>query len=165
MCSSFAEGLAHCGIEAKIVYPLEMDIAHCAGCGECSETEDCIISDDMDVIYKLFKEADIVALATPIHFSGPSSIIKIVIDRFQPYWFYKEEHPQYSVGLMTGGGGSPNFNNTASIFRAFSITTEMEYIDDLRISNTDEIEIEEVSVLSEEFGKKIGKELKDRHQK
>ena len=162
ICTSISDGLMSEGIESDIIFPIDMNISHCTGCGECSETGECvIIDDDMDIIYDKFGKADLLVLTTPIHFSGPSSVIKTVIDRFQPYWFSKKDHPAFCAAVMSGGGSEPNFKNTESIFRAFSITTGMEWAGDLRISGTDELELKDVEGPSTEFGSIIGKKIRD----
>jgi multimeric flavodoxin WrbA len=133
-----------------------MNIGHCSGCGDCSAEGKCSISDDMDIIYRAFKENDLIVLATPIHFSGPSSVIKTVIDRFQPFWFMNGKHPLFSAALMSGGNPTPNFKNTASIFRAFSITAGIKWLGSLEIPCTDKKTTPDVSLQSLNYGKEIG---------
>jgi multimeric flavodoxin WrbA len=133
-----------------------MDVGHCTGCDRCSEEGICWISDDMAVFYKGFRYSDLLVLATPTHFSGPSSAIKTVIDRFQPIWFKKRKHPKYAVALLSGGGASPNFDNTLSIFKAFSATAGMNWLGHLGIPDTDRMEISDVSAMSFDYGKEIG---------
>ncbi|MDR1955141.1 MAG: flavodoxin family protein [Candidatus Methanoplasma sp.] len=158
-CRSFSRGLAVHGVTSEIVLPIEMDIKHCTGCGDCSKNGECIISDDMEKIYKAFRESDLLVLATPIHFSGPSSAIKAVVDRFQPVWFADKGHPAFITALLSGGGPAPNFKNTVSIFKAFSITAGMEWMGHLEIPNTDEKKAEDLSGPSFDHGKEIGSML------
>jgi multimeric flavodoxin WrbA len=163
MCSSFSKGLAEHGISSEVIFPLNMDIKHCTGCGECSKTGECIIDDEMSGVYKEFEKCDLLVLASPIHFSGPSSIIKTVIDRFQPVWFIDKKHPAYAAGLLSGGSMKPGFSNTVSIFKALSITAKMEWLGQLEISGTDEKETVETDIPTFNYGKEIGSVLiKDR---
>ncbi len=162
MCRSFSEGLASCGIPSEIIFPIDMDIGHCTGCGECYDDGECCIMDDMIHIYNAFGGCDLLILATPTHFSGPSSAIKTVIDRFQTIWFKKAAHPSFAAALLSGGRPKPNFNNTLSIFKAFSITAEMEWLGHLEISDTDNKEISDAAAPSFDYGKKIGAVVKDR---
>ena len=157
MCRSFSNGLAAHGICADVFFPIKMNIAHCTGCGSCSGNGVCELSDDMDIFYETFRKCDLFVLATPIHFSGPSSVIKTVIDRFQPIWFKAGEHPAFVVALLSGGGPSPNYRNTVSILKAFSITAEMEWLGHLEISDTDkEGMLDAAKSLSFEYGKEVG---------
>lgn len=47
------------------------------------------MKDDMESLYEKVDEADIIFLATPIYFYGPSAQIKTFIDRFQARWSRK----------------------------------------------------------------------------
>lgn len=157
-CASFAEGLEAGGVECDIIFPYGMDIGHCNGCGKCRDGK-CVISDDMDSIYAMFEECDILALASPIHFSGPSSIIKTVLDRFQPYWYKKHENNGYAVGLLCGGGTEPAFGHTVSIFKAFTITTGYDWQGYLAISGTDFHDPEDSAMPSFNFGKSLASKI------
>ena len=65
------------------------DISGCTACGGCEKNGTCIIDDDMTEIYGKIDTADIILLASPIYFYGPSSQIKTFIDRFQARWSRK----------------------------------------------------------------------------
>lgn len=136
MCESVANHLRLKGVEVVVIRPSEMTIGHCRDCGGCSGGK-CIIEDDMAGILDSFSSSDILILASPIHFSGPSSLIKTVMDRFQPLWYVKRKSPKYCLSLLCGGSEEPNFDITEKIVRAFSISNGMQYMGGLRISGTD----------------------------
>lgn len=136
MCRAAARELEARGFRSVVINVTD-DIGHCRNCGLCMDGQ-CAIDDDMSQIYTAFSEADLLVLATPIHFSGPSSLIKTAIDRFQPYWFDRNApHPSMVLGLMCGGSDSPEFRPTASIFRAFSAMLGMRWLGHLEVSGTD----------------------------
>jgi len=160
MCRSFANGLALHGIRSDILYPIEMYIRHCTGCEECSKDGRCIISDEMDTINEAYEnECDLLVLASPVHFSGPSSVIKTVIDRFQPIWYKKKRHPEFMAALLSGGGAAPSFAPSISIFRALSVTAGMKWLGQLEIPDTDNKDILEVSIPAVDFGSEIGEKI------
>ena len=161
ICDSFSEGLALHDVDSDIVFPIDMEIGHCTGCGKCSKDGKCIIRDEMDEIYKAFGEADILVLASPIHFSGPSSSVKTVIDRFQTLWFKKSDHPAWVTALLNGGGKTPNFNNSLSIFKSLGITSGMKWLGHLEIPDTDNKRTNDVMGLSKDFGQKIGSAVRE----
>ena len=71
-------------------------------------------------------------------FSGPSSLIKTVMDRFQAYWFGKDlPHPKAAAGMICAGSEKPNFEPTIAIMRAFAITTDMKWLGQLEFAGTD----------------------------
>lgn len=136
MCRAAAEALPDSGYVPEIVR-IPVGISHCLDCGLCMDGS-CVIDDGMSGIYRAFQDADLLVLATPIHFSGPSSLMKTAVDRFQPYWWVKDSpHPSMAIGLMCGGSDSPDFGPTVRILRAFSAMTGMEWLGQLEVSGTD----------------------------
>jgi multimeric flavodoxin WrbA len=154
LCESFTEGLETEGVGCDVVFPYDMNIGHCTGCGLCKEGT-CVISDDMDRIYPLLEKCDILVLATPIRFSGPSSIIKTVLDRSQPYWYKGRRERGYAVGLLCGGGANPAFDHTVSIFKAFTITAGLDWHGYLATSGTDFLDIDETAMPAFNFGRSL----------
>lgn len=137
MCEAAREHLEEMGYRTVVVVLSDLEIGHCTDCNGCRGSG-CVIDDEMSILYEAFGTSDIWIMATPIHFSGPSSLMKTSMDRFQPWWYDKTlPHPSRSLGLMCGGSDEPLFRNTVSIFRAFSITTGMEWMGHLEVTSTD----------------------------
>ena len=67
----------------------EKNISGCLECSNCSKTGECIISDDMQGIYKLLIEADFIAVASPVFFTSVTAYLKAMIDRCQRFWALK----------------------------------------------------------------------------
>lgn len=152
MCVTAADALESAGAEVVTLDLTDTEIKHCSGCESCKKGEGCKIPDDMHDIYGLFSEADLLILATPIRFSGPSSEIKTVIDRFQPLWYINDmSRPKYVAAMMCGGSDSARFESTMTIFRAFAITAKMEWVGELRVSGTDKMNLSEVRERAESF--------------
>lgn len=77
------KGSEKMGAAAKIYNLNNMDIKYCQGCLYCKKEGDgCVINDDMQMIYKDFKEADAVVIGSPIYVYQVSAQIKILFDRF-----------------------------------------------------------------------------------
>ena len=137
MCQSAAAELRRNDQDALVVFPSEMHILHCTGCNRCGDGR-CVIDDDMTRLYKLFSESDMVIMATPLHFNGPSSLTKTVMDRFQIYWRGSGlPHPKAMMGFICAGSDEPNFTPTLSIMKAFAITTGMTWVGQVCVSGTD----------------------------
>lgn len=151
MCSQAEEVLSEAGWNTKVAYPIDMDIRHCTGCGYCKNGKGCIIKDDMDRIYRSFHNVDLVILCTPIHYSGPSSIIKSVIDRFQTLWYCSSPGPKYMAAMMCGGDDDPEFRGAMHVFRSLAITAGSKWIGDLRISGTDRKQPSDIREECQEF--------------
>lgn len=143
VCDAIDGLLDNMGIPCTVLYPYEMDIGHCTGCEMC-EVGDCPFDDDMGVVMDRMSDSDLLILVSPIHFSGPSSIIKTVMDRLQPFWHSKDmAHPGYVAGVLCGGSLEPCFSHTESIIRAMSITVGMEVLGFHHIKDTDHRSIDD----------------------
>lgn len=137
MCRCADEYLRSKGYQVDLFRLGYMDIGHCRDCDGCAGGR-CIIEDDMSAIYDSYHGSDLLILASPIHFSGPSSLIKTAMDRFQPIWHDNcSPHPSRCAALLCGGSEKPNFEYTEHIFKAFCITCGMEYMGSARIPATD----------------------------
>lgn len=100
------------GHDLTLFRPGDMNISPCLNCGGCDTTGECVISDDMDEVYRAIREGDRFILASPIFFFGLSAQIKAMIDRCQAFWCEKyllrKTLPQGIYGrkgllLMVGG--------------------------------------------------------------
>lgn len=80
------------GAQAKGAAVLKVDVPSkhiepCRGCRFCEKEGYCIQQkDDMVEMNHLLRRADLVVLATPIFFYGPSAQMKALIDRSQALW-------------------------------------------------------------------------------
>jgi multimeric flavodoxin WrbA len=77
------------GVSITRLYLSEMNILPCAGCGTCEKTGACRIQDDMQDIYPLLEDTQVVVLSSPVYFFGLSSQCKVMIDRTHMFWARK----------------------------------------------------------------------------
>jgi len=82
----FLEGIgepqAH---EVTHFHAIEMNIAHCRGCGACAfpQGAGCVIEDDMQRVYAAFTAADVVVIAAPMFWGYMTSQLKTLFDRLE----------------------------------------------------------------------------------
>jgi arsenate reductase len=87
LLAAFLEGAQAKGAEVLKVDVAFEHIAPCQGCRFCEQHGFCRQKDDdMREIYYLLRRADVVAIATPMFFYGPSAQLKALIDRSQALW-------------------------------------------------------------------------------
>jgi len=152
MCQSASDALTGKGIETLLVYLGTLSIKHCTGCLGCRKGRNCVIrDDDMPTIYDEMQNVDIVIMASPIRFSGPSSQIKTVMDRMNPYWYVKYPHPEYAAAMLCAGGNEPNFRNAVSEMKSMSNTVGMEWAGELEISRTDDMTVDQAASKARDF--------------
>ena len=101
-----------------------LDVAPCTGCDGCRPegwerggavpeadgAPRCVVADDMQEIYELIDAADELAVVAPVYFAGPSSQLKALLDRLEPYFYTDGRHrrPLRPATLhVVGEGGDP----------------------------------------------------------
>ncbi len=100
------EGAKSAGAEVSHLRCSDLDIQGCMECGECDQTGECVIEDDMQSVYKDLVAADVVILAAPMFFYGVPSQAKALIDRCQALWSKRmlEKSPEQRKKYHGGGG-------------------------------------------------------------
>lgn len=83
LISSFIEGAQSAGHTITRFDLQQMDIHGCLGCckGGSNPDSPCVQKDGMDKIYPLYKEADIVVLASPMYYWSITGQLKCAFDR------------------------------------------------------------------------------------
>ncbi|EYE88327.1 hypothetical protein Q428_08445 [Fervidicella metallireducens AeB] len=83
LTNEFIKGLKEADIEVVFIDTTKMKVNPCNGCLACEKTGKCVISDDMNLIYKEIEDCKILILSSPVYFAGVSAQLKLVIDRCQ----------------------------------------------------------------------------------
>jgi multimeric flavodoxin WrbA len=90
------EGAESAGAEITRVYARKLKMEGCIECGGCDDTGKCVVEDDMQSVYPLIEEAEVIFLASPIFFYSVTAQVKAIIDRAQAMWAKKmlEKSPE-----------------------------------------------------------------------
>lgn len=68
----------------------QLKFAFCIGCGSCEKSGWCIFDDDYALkIAPMLRRAEVIVMASPVYFYGPSSQLKAAMDRGQMFWSRK----------------------------------------------------------------------------
>jgi multimeric flavodoxin WrbA len=132
------EGAKSAGAKVKTVYARDLKMSGCIECGGCDKTGKCVVEDDMQSVYPLLEEADVIFLASPIFFYGVTAQLKALIDRAQAMWSKQhleqtaEERKLYKRGrgyLITVGAtrGKNLFEGAQLVARYFFEALNMSY--------------------------------------
>ncbi len=71
-------------VKALRLYDFKID--PCIDCRACKKGElKCILKDDMPKIYREIDASEVIIIATPIYWYGPTAKMKLLIDRLRPY--------------------------------------------------------------------------------
>ncbi len=81
----FKQGAVVNGARIEIISAasLKCKVNGCTSCRMCQKNKEyeCVIKDDVTKVLKKMLEVDVIVMATPLYFFGPSAQLKIVFDR------------------------------------------------------------------------------------
>ncbi|MBT8341728.1 MAG: NAD(P)H-dependent oxidoreductase [Desulfatitalea sp.] len=89
LLSMFMAQLAELGMTTRIIDVCRRNIQPCKEMTVCMKKGTCPIDDDMDEIFTLLRQSDIVVAASPIFFYNVTAQLKALIDRSQTLWARK----------------------------------------------------------------------------
>lgn len=80
-------------------------IEFCRHCDYCLENKKCIIEDDMEKLYQMFRNAKGIIMATPVYNGGISAQLKAVMDRCRALMAENPKIFRHKVGMAIAVGG------------------------------------------------------------
>jgi multimeric flavodoxin WrbA len=91
MLSRLLDETKQYGAETELLLLRKMDIKMCRGCLSCEKggqerKGDCVIKDDMAVVYPKLIAADVIVFATPGYMEMLSGLLKVFLDRTCAVW-------------------------------------------------------------------------------
>jgi len=106
MVEAFARGAKEAGHEVEVVNVATMKIAGCRSCGWCrgAGAGACVQKDDMQAVYPIIKDAEMIVFASPVYYFTMSAQLQSAIQRF--YCWGK--HPTMTKGALLLSSYSPN---------------------------------------------------------
>ena len=160
------EGASVSGASVEKISLNELSIRPCQECGGCDDTGECVIADDMTVIYDSIDKADVVILASPVFFGELTAQTKAMIDRFQCRWVKKYRLKNTSSAGKKGAflcvsawHKEEFFENAKKIAKIFFVVLDIAYAGDVwcqGVSGKGDIEKHPDSL---EAAFKLGKDL------
>jgi len=141
-------GAASRAAEVKTIILNDLTISPCQHCDGCLETGNCVVQDDMQMVYRELMEADRIVLASPLHFMALTAQMKAMIDRCQALWVrkYKLEIPPLGnrrerKGLFVSVGGrrvANLFESALTTVKTLFRVLDIAYAGDLLFPGIDE---------------------------
>ncbi len=105
LVNAFKEGAESKGHEVNVINVAHKNIKGCMACNFCKRNNgQCVQKDDMQEIYPLIQDADMIVFASPIYYFIMSGQLESVIHRF--YAINAPEKARYSALLLSSY--SPN---------------------------------------------------------
>ena len=102
IAQEFEKGAADAGHKVEHIRLSGKNIKCCRGCFSCQKTMKCVIQDDVADVLQKMKDADVVAFATPVYFSGMCGTMKKFLDRTYP--LFPGEYRFQDIYLLAAAG-------------------------------------------------------------
>jgi multimeric flavodoxin WrbA len=94
LASQLAAGATQLGAEVENITLHKLEIKPCDACDLCQKAgDDCVIDDDMQLLYPKLREADIIVIASPVYWCYLTAQMKICIDR----WYALGPEDEYEL--------------------------------------------------------------------
>ena len=120
-CARAAQALAReigeiAGNSVELFSVSDLAVHGCIGCDSCKAEGVCIYQDDAQKVQAALDEVDAVLIIAPIYFAGVPSQMKALLDRFQPYFWKRQDYVAHNKELphkrplilaLVGDGGDP----------------------------------------------------------
>lgn len=103
---AFLKKAPEAGCSVEFIRLCEFNIHPCLGCGGCDRTGECVVNDDMQLLYPKILLSPRIVLSSPIYFYGITAQAKAFIDRCQALWNRKRlarEGEHRSAGVARKG--------------------------------------------------------------
>lgn len=124
-------------------------ITPCVACGICHSTGVCLLPDAMPEILDHIAGADVILVASPLHFTSLSAPVIAFFSRLQPFWNGAAQLPprnRHGILAVTGGSRYPEmFRPARSVSAAAFKTLGVPFHGMITASGTDSVPARENS--------------------
>jgi len=166
----FCEGARESGAKVEIVNAafLKYKSNGCISCRKCQKIKEyrCVINDEASPVLGKMAEVDVIVMATPLYFYGPSAQLKLIMDRmFSLYkWDNKADTMETPLKGKTFVLIASAFEDVGldSLEKPFAITADyssMKFESLLVVDAGESGEVKNIPGIREKtitFGKKVG---------
>ncbi len=112
LADAFTKGALSAGNRVTNIHLASLRIQPCSACDMCASngTEHglCVQNDDMEKLYQMILEHDLIAFAMPLYFYTFPGKLKAVLDRFYAFYQHGGYPKRESVLLVTAADDAPD---------------------------------------------------------
>lgn len=119
MVDAFRAGAEEAGHQVDVVDVCHKKIGGCLACEYCHAKGNgaCVQQDDMQEIYGLLRQADMLVLASPIYYHGLSGQLKCAIDRLYAAAYPQKPAKLKKVAMILSSGDSEMYDGAMFSYR------------------------------------------------
>ena len=133
-------------------------IEPCTDCRYCKKNElECSIKDGATILLKKIENADVLIFGTPIYWAGPTAMMKLLVDRFRPYYVKKMLKGKKAILVLPAASGPSDCDLTIEMFKRTFNSLGIEYIDAFQAEAYDINDVKENTVLHNKIQEVITK--------
>ncbi len=128
--------------KVKIYFLYDFEINPCIDCRACKKNKlECALRDEMQILYKIIEDSDILIFGTPIYWFGPTATTKLFIDRLRPYYVNKKMAGKKAALLLTAGSGASDCDLTIELFKRTFTCLEIDFLGEVSAKGYDAGEV------------------------
>lgn len=118
MIDAFKEGAKSRGHQIDVIDVCRKQIRGCMACEHCHTKEKgvCVQKDDMQEVYELLNQAEMLVLASPIYYHGISGQLKCAIDRFYAAAYPSRPPRLKKVAMFLSSGDAAMYDGAVFSF-------------------------------------------------
>ncbi len=139
-------GASSAGHDTEKIILNELQFVPCQECGGCRRSGECIIKDDMQLVYEKIAQTEALILASPIFFGSLSAQVKAMVDRYQCRWVEKyvlkktlPAKTKKGYLILVGASDKDSFfQNAESIVKNLFSVLDIEFSGKLYCPNVDD---------------------------
>ena len=119
MVEAFREGAVSAGHHVDVMDVCRLKVNGCLACEYCHTKGhgECVQKDDMQQIYNLLNEAEMLVLASPIYYHRISGQLKCVIDRFYSAAYPTKPPHLKKVAMILSSGDADMYDGALFSFQ------------------------------------------------
>ncbi len=137
--------------ERETVHLYNASVMPCRDCGACAQGSACPIDDDVPGVLEKMFAADLLLIASPLHFASLAAPLISFYSRLQPLWQAEKRAPAAPAGalsgiglVVTGGGEYANmFEPARAVTAAVCISLRIPFAGMATAKRTDTVSIGE----------------------
>ena len=142
------------------VYLYALDISPCVDCRSCQKGKlQCVIDDDMQLLYSKLESADVIVFGTPLYWYGPTGKMKLLIDRLRPFVASKKMKGKKALIVVPSEEGPDTCDHLVRMIELSFKYLGIVLIDEMLVKAYEKAEVsEQPETLNRAF--ELGKTLK-----
>lgn len=137
-------GAREAGAETRLFVAADAGMSPCRGCNACSSAGECVVRDGGAEYYAAIDAADGFIVASPVFFATVPAVLKILIDRLQPYWARRFVLGQEltarrpgAILLARSGGDSFGFSAAEATIRSAFAVLGIDMLGEVRVEGVE----------------------------